>query len=392
MSSRELALCVFIDAFGWRIAERHPQFLDGILKVRRPLGTIFGYSCTCDPTILTGKLPREHGHFSFFRYAPAESPFRRPEVRLLGLLPKSITRRGRVRNALSRWLGSRLRYTGYFQIYNVPFERLPLFDYTEKRDLYLHDGINGGCPTIFDDLRAARVPFYCSDWRRPEPENLRTLEAAITGSDPPRFAYLYLAAMDAVLHAEGTDSRKVTEKIAGYDRALRRVLEIASERYDQVRLFVFSDHGMTNVVETCDLMARIDRTGLRFGEDYAAVYDSTMARFWFLRPNARERITATLCEERKGTILSGTTLHSWGCDFPDHRYGELFFLMKPGVLLCPSFMGETRLAGMHGFDPTDPDSLAFFGADTTLPEGDAPARLDDLHSLMRKEAGLAGCA
>ncbi|MBI2951474.1 hypothetical protein HYY27_05230, partial [bacterium] len=60
---RKLALFVFIDAFGWEILRRRP-FLDDLLKVKAPLTTVLGYSSTCDPTILTGRLPREHGHFS----------------------------------------------------------------------------------------------------------------------------------------------------------------------------------------------------------------------------------------------------------------------------------------------------------------------------------------
>ena len=62
-----LSLFVFIDAFGWEIQKRFP-FFEGLLPYRFPLDTIFGYSSTCIPTILTGKLPREHGHFSFFRF------------------------------------------------------------------------------------------------------------------------------------------------------------------------------------------------------------------------------------------------------------------------------------------------------------------------------------
>ncbi len=35
------------------------------------------------------------------------------------------------------------------------------------------------------------------------------------------------------------------------------------------------------------LMKRIESLPLKFGVDYSAVYDSTMARFWFLKPHAR---------------------------------------------------------------------------------------------------------
>ncbi|MEW6754362.1 MAG: alkaline phosphatase family protein [Candidatus Latescibacterota bacterium] len=380
--SSRLSLFVFIDALGWELAQRH-VFLEGLLTVRRPLATVFGYSSTCDPTILTGRLAREHGHFSFFRYAPGVSPF--GVCRHLRFLPRAITRRGRVRRVLSRAIRRYHGYTGYFQIYNMPFEVLPLFDYTEKRDIYQPGGINSGIPTVFDQFRQARVPFHLSDWRRGERENLRAAEEAMQGGQV-RFVYLYLAAMDAMLHAEGTLSPRAAAQLAWYDASLRRLLEVAQRRYGEVRLHVFSDHGMTDVVQACDLMAAVQATGLEFGRDYAAVYDSTMARFWFLRPGARQRLTACLEAQAGGHILSPEALHRWGCDFPDQRYGEEFFLADPGVLICPSFMGESLLAGMHGYAPEHPTSVALYASNAAVER--PPERLDELHGVMLKEADL----
>lgn len=381
-SAKRVSLFVFIDAFGWELLKRHPWFLEGELAVRRPLQSVFGYSSTCDPTILTGLMPQEHGHFSFFYHNPSESPF--GLCRLLQFLPKSITRRGRVRRMMSRVIRRLYGYTGYFQIYNMPFDRIALFDYSEKRDLYLPGGINSGAPTIFDHLRERGIPFHLSDWQAPEDANVASLDAALCRGEI-RFAYLYMAAMDALLHAEGTDSPKVAEKIRQYDAQLRRLLDVARRSYGDVRLFVFADHGMTDVRETCDLKARIDALGLEFGADYAAVYDSTMARFWFFRGGVRDRVEAALAEEAKGRILSRDDLDAFECSFENDKYGELFFLMNPGVLLCPSFMGETPLAGMHGYDPNDKDTHAMFASSVELDE--CPKRLDDLHGLMMAEAG-----
>jgi predicted AlkP superfamily pyrophosphatase or phosphodiesterase len=375
---RELALFVFIDAFGHRLLRRQ-AFLDDWLPVKRPLGTVFGYSSTCDPTILTGLAPRDHGHFSFFVYNPAASPF--GICRYLSLLPAAVTRRGRVRRLLSRLIGRAYGYTGYFQIYNMPFRYLPLFEYTEKRDLYQPGGIISGAPTPFDHLRDNGIPFYLSDWRASEARNLAALERSLA-EGKIRFAYLYLAAMDAILHAHGADSAAGAAKIRWYEQQLRPLLEQARAAYDEVHLYVFSDHGMTDTTDTCDLMPRIAATGLRFGVDYAAVYDSTMARFWFLAAGAREILTAALAAEKRGEILSDARLADFGCDFPDRRYGELFFLMRPGVLLCPSFMGETRLAGMHGYDPLHEDSVAMFASNVQTA---APVDLRDLYGLMKGE-------
>jgi len=373
---KQLAIFVFIDAFGWELLQRH-SFLDDTLVCKARLDTIFGYSSTCDPTILTGLMPQDHGHFSSFYFAPHESPFR--ACKYLKYLPASITRRGRVRRLISRSVAGAYGYTGYFQLYNMPFDRLPLFGYAERRDLYQPGGINGGQATIIDVWRDRGIRFSLSDWRRSEVENLSRLRKDIEGGEIEA-AYLYLAAMDAVLHAKGTAAAEVTDKIAWYETQLRTVLKTANEHYGEVSLTIFSDHGMTDVIKVSDLMPRIEKLGLNFGVDYAAVYDSTMARFWFMHDDARLRISSALHAEPDGKILTEDELRAFGCDFPDHKYGDLFFVMDPGVVICPSFMGETRLAGMHGYDPAHEDSAAIFAS--THPPAVLPKRLDDLYRVM----------
>jgi hypothetical protein len=148
-------------------------------------------------------------------------------------------------------------------------------------------------------------------------------------------------------------------------------------------MFLFSDHGMTDTVGLVDLRTRIDELGFQIGVDFNAVYDSTMARFWFFNKQARERIVEALGAEPHGRILTRTDLTEYGCDFSDSKYGELFFLLEPGYLLCPSYMGETPLAGMHGYAPGHKDSVALFASNVT-PQP-MPHRLDDLYRLMLSE-------
>lgn len=373
---------VFIDAFGWELVRRY-GFLDDLLPMKAPLDTVFGYSSTCHPTILTGTLPRVHGHFTFFYYSPRTSPFR--AYRALDLLPHAIASRGRVRHKLSQVMQRLHGYTGYFALYNMPFRHLHLFDYSEKCDLYQRGGINGGVPTIFDHLRHQAVPFSLPDWRLSDAARIAVLNADIAGGQT-RFAYLIFGQLDSVLHAHGTQAGETEAMIRWYEKELRALVERASRQYGEARLFVFSDHGMTDTADTCALMTRINALGLRFGVDYAAVYDSTMARFWFLTSGAREAIAGALEQEPRGRILSDEQLAAWGCDFPERRYGELFFLMDPGVLLCPSFMGERPLAAMHGYAPDDADSVAAFMTNTPLET--PPRRLDGLLALMQAEAGI----
>lgn len=374
-----LSLFVFIDAFGWDLLEEH-RFLEAELPLRRPLTTELGYSSTCDPTILTGRPPREHGHFAFYYHDPVGSPFM--ALRPLRLLPRALTSRQRFRHRLSRWLQPRLGYTGYFALYNVPFRHIQLFSYSERRDLYEPGGILGGQPTVFDVWRATGVRSVRSDWRRGDDHNLAEMESAVARGDA-RAAYLYLAGMDGAMHTFGTRSDHTAAWIRRYESGIRRILDAAHGPYGEVRVHVFSDHGMSDVHTTLDLRPTLRGTGLTFGEDYVACFDSTMARFWFLRPGARGRVEAALARVEKGECMTRADLAEVGCDFEGDRYGELFFVTEPGTLICPSFMGARPMKGMHGYHPRHDATRAMYASNLVA---EKPDSLRDLHDVMLRSA------
>ena len=131
---------VFVDALGWKQAEKY-GFLRDLLPNRRAIQMQFGYSCTAIPTILSGVTPAVHGHLAFYDYAPSSSPFRKMRYLAPFLRPRGFWRRGRVRAQLSKLVKRLYGFTGYFQLYGVPIERLPSLDYCEKRDLFAKGGL-----------------------------------------------------------------------------------------------------------------------------------------------------------------------------------------------------------------------------------------------------------
>jgi hypothetical protein len=378
--SPKISIVVFIDALGWDVLKGR-RFMEERLPFRRKLRSVFGFSSACIPSILTGLMPRDHRHWSFFYYSPETSPFK--PLRLLGLLPKSLVDRGRVRNLVSKLIKRLYSYTGYFQLYNIPFEHVDKFDYCEKSDLFVPGGMNRG-ENIFDLLSRAGVPYHVSDWRDSEENNLDALTADL-GKGEVGFALLYMASMDALLHEVGKESPQVDQKLAWYEDRLEDILRTASEHYEEVRLFICSDHGMATIHTHLDLMDRVEGLGLEFGRDYTATYDSTMGRFWFHNEAARERVTALLEQVPEGRILPPDELKELGCDFEGDQYGELIFLMNAGVLIVPSHMGLKPITGMHGYHPDDPDSDASLlsNVEPTFP---AEAITDVFH-LMRAESG-----
>ena len=120
---------------------KNRRFLSDLLPHRYRVGMQFGYSSTAIPTILSGEKPTVHKHLSFYYYAPDKSPFKMMKRLGLGLLPSSIADRWRVRHILSKIVAKYYGYTGYFELYAMPFTRLPFFDYIDKTNIFVPGGL-----------------------------------------------------------------------------------------------------------------------------------------------------------------------------------------------------------------------------------------------------------
>jgi hypothetical protein len=378
-----LPLFVFIDACGWEIIKDDP-FVSAFAPHRHRLESILGYSSTCVPSILSGAWPDEHRNWCYFVYDPKRSPFR--SLRPLGWLPRAITSRRIFRRRLSKFVGNWLKFRGYFDLYNIPFQHISLFDFTEKKSPLAPGGMNRGA-NIFDFLRMRNISYHVSDPVRSETENLNNLLTAVK-TERIDFAFVYWPELDGLLHRVGNQSLEIQLKLRVYERWIERLLDDAHEHYEEVRLYVFSDHGMANCDQWLDLKARIDSLPVRMGKDYAVVYDSTMARFWFFNDAARWRIADALRQVPQGRILPDRELARLHCLFPDRYFGELIFLVKEGVLIVPSHMGERPIRAMHGYHPTDKHSYAaLLTNQPDIPE--EIVAIPDIFKLMTHDAELA---
>ena len=221
---KKLALFTFIDAFGWEVYQNY-GFMKETLPHATRLKTTFGFSSAADPSILTGRYPDEHTHWSSFFYSPETSPFK--IMKLLAILPRVIFDRWRIRHWMSKIIQKFMGYTGYFEIYSVPFKVLPYFDYLEKHDYFVPGGILK-TDTIFDFCVDKDIPYFCSNWRLSEEQNLKIAKDVITKGEI-EFMYLYLPKLDAVMHAVGTEHQKVKKKLDWLEAEIKKVLAVAEE-------------------------------------------------------------------------------------------------------------------------------------------------------------------
>ena len=375
----DVEIFMFIDALGWNTVS-HTNFMVDVFPNRRPVQMQFGYSCSAIPTILSGKTPAEHGHLGLFRFAPHDSPFKHLGWLETIMHPKSFWMRGRIRHWLSKAVKRLYGFTGYFQLYQMPLGKLGMMDYCEKKDLFAPHGLDN-VENLRDMLEKSGVSFHISDWRLSDEENVTLARKAVENGC--RFLFIYNAAFDGFMHNHIGEWNAISQKLEWYKTQILSVLNCCESLKKSVRFTLFSDHGMTQLTTTVDIKTVVDASGLVFGKDYGACYDSTMARFTYKTPEAKEKIHALLSPfSGSGHWLTPEDEHKYGIFREDRLFGDEIFFMNPGVQIVPSDMGSKPLNGMHGFEPTDEYSLAMIMSNDTIP--DYVLTVADYFRLMRQ--------
>lgn len=355
--TRRLHIFVLIDALGWRFLEGR-DFLNDLLPYRSPVRTVLGFSSGAIPTILTGVPPAQNGHWNLFYYDPKGSPFR--WLRHFSFLPDRLLNH-RVTRKLLKELGRHLLGLGPMFECCVSPRLLPWFNWVEKGNIYDRGGITGA-RSIFDQLTETGIPFRVYSYHHwNDREILQRAKRDLLAGDA-NFFFVYLSELDHFLHDHCKDACQWEQRLAWYARELRGLFQEAKRFDAEASFIVFSDHGMTPVAHHYDLVKEVEALGLRMPSDYLAVYDSTMARFWFFNDHARQEIAGRLAALPCGRVLPDGELRQLGVLFDDRRFGELIFLLHPGWLLAHSdFNGAGWMPiGMHGYHPDDPYSDAVF--------------------------------
>ncbi|MGH9478218.1 MAG: alkaline phosphatase family protein [Terriglobales bacterium] len=347
---------VLIDALGWRIAEAH-GFLDALLPCRRPLRTTLGYSSGAIPTMLSGLRPDEHGHWNLLYLDPSGSPFRWMRHLPGAWLSRMDGRWGR--RALTE-LGRRVFALGPGFECAVRPELLPWFNWAEKRHLF-QPGSLQPATSAFDLWRDVGLRYGIYSYRDGGGD-MQLLRRARHDLERGRATtlFVYLSELDHMLHLHREEPAAISQALEEYAGALESLFRAAERCDPDMRFRIFSDHGMAPVRQRVDLATPLAQQGWRSPQDYLAVFDSTMLRFWFFHAQARAGITAWLAGLDCGRILDQAELRRQGVWFPDGRFGDLIFLLRPGVMVASGeFNGRGwNPCGMHGYDPDDPDSDA----------------------------------
>lgn len=354
-----LFVFVLVDALGWNLLPP-AGFLPDLLPYQRPLRTILGFSSGAIPTLLTGQPPQVHGHWNLLAYDPTNSRF--AWLRHFSSLPRPWLG-NRYARRLVQLIGRRCLGAGSSFACAVHPRLLPLLKWTEERNFYAPGGL-APATSVFDQWVRHDLPFriysYRDGWRHVPDDDLLGRAERDLRRGVARAYFVYLSELDHFLHLHRTEPDAVRSRLNHLAGQLRQLFTIAREADCEAELSVASDHGMAPVTRQFDLVAAVQALGFRMPEEYLAIYDSSMARFWFFNSAARRMITARLNQLPCGRILTADELAREGVFFADQRFGETIFLLHPGWLAATSdFHGRGwRPTGMHGYHPTDADSSA----------------------------------
>ncbi len=377
MKQRRLGVYVMIDALGFGFL-RENRFLPE-LEFRVGLRTVLGDGYACRPTLLSGRLPHEHGHAAMFRRANGSTPL--AAARRYAWLPPVVRDNHRIRARIHDEVAERI--DGQVSLAECPTHLLAEFDLGEHRSLFQPGGVRRG-PNIFDRFEELALRHRRYDEKTSEEENLLRAEDDLRTGDL-ELLFLYLPVLGGLLHEHGSVGDPVLAHLSWYEERIRRLREIAEDTAEEVELFVCSAHGTSDVHGAVDLITEIERDFGRNGGSYLAFYDPTMVRFWSEDDGLLDELRSALSVRHDGRCIHDEEKAELGIAFADRSQGDLHFVVNEGLLILPSYRGHTMLAGMHGYHP---DAV---GADGCLlgnfsPSLD-PTHIRHVHDLMDATAG-----
>jgi predicted AlkP superfamily pyrophosphatase or phosphodiesterase len=156
----------------------------------------------------------------------------------------------------------------------------------------------------------------------------------------------------------GPDPTAFDDQLIRIDKYVEDLVTLLRKKSQNLNVLVMSDHGMSKVNETLDILAELRKLRSRIYEDYVAFVDSTMIRFWFFNEEAALEISELLGQIKCGHTL--TTTEKELLKIPiDPKFGETIFVLDEGYLLHPSFFSaKSDVKGMHGYAyPRTPEAF-----------------------------------
>ncbi len=356
--SNSIHVFIYLTGPGWHILKEH-GFLAKHCQYQFPIMSQLGCSHAAISTTLTGKTPDKHGRFSSY------------------YLKKSNTAFETAQRFYDKF---RAKNSGYYGKYSVPIRNLNYFVQANHYAKKLAPGCFAPLISIVDLVNEKKIPHSIVNASLSSPiQALKNLRSRLEDKSVD-FAFIQIDEMDSLLHNYPHNFPKIDNKLRRYERQIKKIIATGNSISPNFNLTVLSGHGMTFAPQKINIKKKIASLGMSYGHDYRAVYDPTMALFWFRDKFAKSIILDKLKELRHCKVLNNQDKKDFGINFSDKRYGETIALVEPGFQISPNDVLSKPLAGMHGYDPNHSDSLgACLSTQSISP---SPSQVKDFFNIM----------
>ena len=354
-SESSLSIIILVDGLGWSLVQQ-TGFLIDLLPHRGPATPPSGYSSAAIPALLTGLPPSTTGKWLLFARRRSGPGRLHNFARLASIANRNVSVDFRLRRWVRWWCIRMRRWPPHFSLYQIPFTCL--------RELAFEDTDMGwaprqvrGSPTLFPKIEASGQRLNLFGYPT---QDERTLDTAleIISAGESGVCILYLWQLDSAFHSDFHDSARRQTAVDRYAEGIRRLHDAARARHQHVNIAIVSDHGMTPVAGGVDVAAFLNECPVIRQVGPFVFYNSTLVQVWCDDRSALPRLRDALAGIPHGSLLSEERLRGEGVWFEDRRFGDLFVLMDEGWVVQPCFFGDELPSGMHGYDPTLPDSQA----------------------------------
>ena len=321
------------------------------------LETLLGYSSGIHASIWTGATQQTIGMWTKYKYGNDSSPslFKK----LFYALPS-----GFARTIVVKAYQSRIRRDPNLMP-GIPAKVANMFEpegwLDDSMENYVKHFENTlSVPTLFDVFKNNGIRYFYLNIDKTQTAEMQSSATRIHAKNLTTF--LMISSLDHLGHRVGPFSPRIDEELKRVDHLLKNI--VCNGDFEHV--FIFSDHGMTQINKLVNVQKTLKKSGLVLARDYIAFHDATMSRFWINDENVKSRITIALNQNASGRILSDRDLKKYTIEFKgNHRrkFGDLVFLANPGVNIFPNYFHcffSSLIQGLHGYDPKHPSSYGIF--------------------------------
>lgn len=339
------------------------------------------------PAFFAGLQPEQCGVAHLYCYDPEHSPYRE--------LPDEANDRATIMSYVRQVERARGHSASalYADPFAIPRPLLHYFNFSELR-LTTESGVFAPYPTLFDLLREAGHEWLWIAYPTHDQRTEQILAFLMEHLKPShRFVFLHFAELDWAGHEGGPCSIQQRECLRKIDRALASVYALLNQRFSHVDSVVFGDHGMVAVRHLVDIESVLKELDIAIGEEYVYFLDSTQARFWFRSGRARQVVTSALEKLPGGAFLSESDLATLRFRFPDHRFGELIWVVDDEHAIFPNFFQrQAPPRGMHGYLPAVSGNWGWLCITGACPAAswEQPAELTRIFPTLVQMLGLRG--